>query len=551
MKKLTALSAIFLAAAMLLGGCAEANGTRNGVTVTKTQLPATAILGDIACDFPLLDKTVSLNIMITQYSNIAPEDVFVWKKYEQMTNVHAVWTGVSKKDRSEAVYTALANKAKLNLIMRCKISATTLTQYGESGLILDLAKDKLLENYAPNCWAYLQSHPDALASITNPDGSIYALPQINSGAELRVSRKIFVNKKWLENVNMSLPTTTEELYTLLKAFKEQDANGNGDATDEIPLCSAEWLSVKEAFYGAFGLANRGIHNTVVDCDEETGAARLMNASDDYKAYLEYFNRLYSEGLLDKSVFSITTAEWENNAKNDRIGMFVSTNLAGLPANLSDNWVAADEALEGPNGDKMWSAIRANFHSTGAAIIPSTCENPELVLRWLDYFWTDEGTLFYHMGTEGETFIANDDGTYDYTTAIYDEITSSGKTFDDIVAQYSPYPGGSNPMVEVAPYFAGGEMADVPAAAALKLFEYGPSEYWPCFTFTAEENERLNVLQSDISKYCSTATNDFITGVTPLTEWDKYTSQLAQMGQDELVSIYQTAIDRYNALKSNS
>ena len=168
----------------------------------------------------------------------------------------------------------------------------------------------------------------------------------------------------------------------------------------------------------------------------------------------------------------------------------------------DNWVAIEEALEGPGGDKLWAPIRANFHSTGAAVIPATCSDPELVLRWLDYFRTDEGTLFYHMGVENETFVAKEDGTYDYVPAIYDEMAAENATFDETVAKFSPYPGGGNPMVEVAPYFRGGEMAPVPAATARALFPYGPQEYWPAFTFTAEETETLNALTSDIEKFCT-------------------------------------------------
>ncbi len=107
----------------------------------------------------------------------------------------------------------------------------------------------------------------------------------------------------------------------------------------------------------------------------------------------------------------------------------------------------------------------------------------------------------------------EDGSYDYAPKIYDEINSGSKSFDDVVATYSPYPGGGNPTVEIAPYFRGGEMADIPAQAARKLFEYGPKEYWPSFTFTPEENEQLNVYQSDITKYCSAMQIDFITGTT--------------------------------------
>ena len=456
-------------------------------------------------------------------------------------------TAVRKNERDERVHLALANKNALDLIMRCKLSAERLNQYGRSGLILDLAKDDLLRRYAPNCWAYLQSHADALASVMNPDGSIYALPQINSGAELRVSRKLFINKTWLENVNMKLPTTTEELYVLLKAFGEQDANGNGDINDEIPLCSPDWLSIQEAFFGAFGLADRGLHNQVTDWDEKNERVRLIAAADGYKAYLEYFNRLYSERLLDNYMFTLTQEQWVNNAREDRIGAFVSTNLAALPADKTDNWLAVGEALEGPYGDKLWSAVRANFHSTGAALIPSACKKPELVLRWLDYFWTDEGTLFYHMGTENETYTRGADGSYDYMPYIYDEMKNENKSFDDVVAQYSPYPGGSNPTVEIAPYFMGGEMASLPAEAARSLFEYGPSEYWPSFTFTPEENERLTILNSDISKYCASARVDFIKGARPFSEWDEYLSQLERLGKRELLEIYQAAADRYHAL----
>lgn len=44
-----------------------------------------------------------------------------------------------------------------------------------------------------------------------------------------------INKQWLDNLKLEVPATTDELYTVLKAFKEQDANGNGDSKDEIPM----------------------------------------------------------------------------------------------------------------------------------------------------------------------------------------------------------------------------------------------------------------------------------------------------------------------------
>lgn len=543
--------AVLLIFSLTLSLCGCDKEKNNGVNVTDSLDGKDSLVGNIPCEFPLVSEKTTLNFLSFRSCDTEFDDIYVWNKYEEMTGVDINWTTTSRHEREEAVYTALMNKTDVDLIMRCKIPSSTLYQYGKNGLILDLNKDDMLKNYAPNCWAYLQSHPTTLASVINPDGSIYALPQVNSGAELRVSVKMYINKEWLERVHMNVPTTTEELYEVLKAFRDNDANGNGDPEDEIPMSPQDWINLRYGLSGAFGIMNRGYHNTTIDCDESTGKVRLTAASDEYKSFLEYCNRLYEEGLIDSNIFSMTKEEWNNNAINDRIGVYLSTNLSAFPADKVDNWVGINEALEGPDGVKEWNAIRADFHSTGNAIIPSTCKNPELVLKWLDYFWTDEGTLFYHMGIEGETFVANDDGTYNYVDDIYNEIKESNASFDEIVSKYTPYPGGGNPTVEIAPYFMGGEMADVPATTARALFEYGPREYWPSFTFTDDENERLSLISSDINKYCDGMQQEFVTGTTSLDDWDDYISQMDSFEVDEYLSIYQSALERYENMETSS
>ena len=531
------------AACALLAGCSGAP-PQTAATAAPTDRPA--LVGDLPVSFPLASSKKTLKILITGYNGRDQEEVYVWRQYEKMTGVDARWDTVTKEQRAEVVHNALTNKQQYDLILRCKLSATRLLGYGNSGLILDLAKDGLLEKNAPNCWAYLQSHPDTLASVMNPDGSIYAIPQVNSGAELRVAQKLFINKVWLERVGGKLPTTTDELRDLLTLFKELDANGNGDPSDEIPLC-ADWNGLKMALYGAFGLANRGFHNDVVDSDPLTGNARWIEGSAQYRRFLAYTRDLYADGLLDKTLFSISNEQMTGNIANDRVGAFVMTNLALVPASRAGDWVAVGEALTGPDGDRLWSAIRANFHSTGAAVLPAACADPALALRWLDYFWTDEGTLFYHMGVEGETYAARGDGTYDYLPAIYEEMAAKNLSFDDVVSAYSPYPGGSNPTVEIAPYFMGGEMAEIPASAARSLMAYGPEEYWPSFSFTREESATLDAVSGDLSKYCASMRADFVTGASSLNEWDDYTARLEQMGVADMLRVYQAAIDRYRAL----
>ena len=74
--------------------------------------------------------------------------------------------------------------------------------------------------------------------ITSPDGEIYGLPQVNECYHCFYAQRAWINQDWLDNVGMGVPETTEQLLDVLMAFKEQDANGNGDPDDEIPLAGA-------------------------------------------------------------------------------------------------------------------------------------------------------------------------------------------------------------------------------------------------------------------------------------------------------------------------
>lgn len=87
-------------------------------------------------------------------------------------------------------------------------------------------------------------------AITAPDGNIYALPSINDCYHCSMAQKMWIYKPWLDKLGLDVPTTTDELYTVLKAFKDKDPNGNGKA-DEVPLTGAPrgsgWYSSIDAF----------------------------------------------------------------------------------------------------------------------------------------------------------------------------------------------------------------------------------------------------------------------------------------------------------------
>ncbi|NLP34285.1 MAG: extracellular solute-binding protein [Clostridiales bacterium] len=549
MKRIFALLlCITLISASFYGCGKKEEAPTNTKTETGSEVSSSTDSASNIGKFPISEEKITLDIIVTRGSQQPSwNDIYVWKKYEEMTNIYINWIEVSSSERSEKISTALASGDMPDVFLRCKVSASDLLLYGEQGLFVDLTENDMLQTYAPNYWNYLSKYADTRASVQYPSGAIYAFPQVNDGPELRVSRKVFFNKNWLDRLGLELPRTTEEFYNVLKAFKEQDANGNGDPNDEIPMSTGDFAAFQDSFLGAFGLSNRGQQNQIVDWDIENNKPRLIAGSDDYKNMLQFMNRLYTEGLIDQELFTMDGANFLTKAEDDRIGCFAFANLSSVPSDTTENWVGLEEALEGPDGHKLWAPVRAHFHSTGAAVISSTNEHLEETLQWLDYFWSDEGNLFYHYGDVGVTAVAKDDGSYDWTDEIYDKMTGS-VTFDEVVSSYTPYVGGNNPVVEVWSYFGGGETQPIPAQTARNLFKYGTDVYWPSFTFTTEENDQLTPIQTDINKYIQSARTEFIIGTRSFDTWDSYLADLDKMGLSTMLEIYGAAIERFENMQ---
>ena len=115
-----------------------------------------------------------------------------------------------------------------------------------SGLFMDMTE--LIEKNAPNVQTMFEEVPDTKVLATSKEGKIYGIPKYQ-GKWPKTNTTMFINKTWLDNLGLEVPTTFTELEEVLKAFKEKDANGNGDAGDEIPLDFNGW------FGGAYSVVN--------------------------------------------------------------------------------------------------------------------------------------------------------------------------------------------------------------------------------------------------------------------------------------------------------
>lgn len=492
---------------------------------------------------PIVDDEIEMDFFAGHAATTADDwnDVLILNEYEDMTNIDIEWEQVQTDGLEEKRNLALSSKTLPDAFYGSYLPISDLQKYGKQETLIPL--NDLIDEYAPNLKAIFEENPDIEKGVTFPDGNIYSLPTIYSPDFLSnlIGAKPWINKEWLDELGMDNPETTDELYEYLKAVKETELNGSGE-NDEIPLGSVSMDRIIHWVAGAFGIGNKGnVLNPLMDEDPDTGDLRFYPTSDNYKEMLEYLNKLYSEELIEQSIYSLETDQFLANGSDNLYGATQFFNPIELFGEEVGQDFVGGKALEGPHGDKMYTGVTSPVNELGSFAITSDNEHPAATVRWMDYFYGDDGAKLFNMGVEGETYEETEDGP-----ELMDKITDSdeGLTTTQEMAKYLIAPGGGHPGIIKEEYFNGSEVSEDDLEVADDLESYLPEEIWPRFTYTEDESKELESLE-DISKYVDEMKDKFISGKESFSEWDKYLDELDKMGLDDFMEIQEEALERYH------
>lgn len=490
---------------------------------------------------PIVDEPITLTMFTgksAQNVNSDWNDILIWNEYEDMTNIKLEWKDQVQTDSLEEKRNlALAGGTLPDVFYLASMPTTDLYKYGQQGVFVKL--NDLIDEYAPNLKKLMEKDPSIKKAITFPDGNIYSLPSVVSEdfTSVRIASRPWF--KWLDEVGMDVPETTDEFYEYLKAVKEKDPRGDGTS---IPYGGTSMGELVSWLAGSFGIQNKGVRNGSIDLDpEDENKIRFYPITDEYKELLEYVHKLYSEELIEQNIFSI---EWGQYLANASEGVYGST-IFYDPVELFGEEIGKEyesgSALKGPNGHQMFTKVSPTVVSIGNFVITKENPNPAAAVRWMDYFYSDEGATLYYMGIEGETYEVTDDGEYVYTDKILN--SPEGLTFEQELAKYLTWLGGPMGIIKEE-YFQGSEAAPASLEAAKKIEPYIPDEIWPAFTYTEEENKFLSSTGTDISKYVAEMQDKFISGDVPFSKWDDYVQTLESMQLEKYMEIQQAAYERY-------
>ncbi|WP_107841028.1 extracellular solute-binding protein [Metasolibacillus meyeri] len=509
------------------GGSNEANATGNLENLNETGMP-------------IVKEQINVNGFAAKF--FASQDwsnLMLWQEYEKMSNIHINWTTVQTEALAEKKNLLLAAGDYPDIFFASAFSRTDLIKYGQQGVFIAL--NDYIDKYAPNFKKVLEEYPSVKQGITMADGNIYGFPTIYDPKfdSLRVGAP-WINQEWLDNLGLKSPETTEELYQVLKAFKEQDPNGNG-IQDEQGWGTGYGIRQHINFLrGTFGLNKQGTMNINLDFKPGTEEFRFVPTTDEYKQLLQFLNRLYSEGLINQDVFTTEPQKFAAEAAKGTFGMLSEVD----PKELFklDNYVGA-QVLEGPNGDRRYTAMSNGLGNLGMFVITDKAKDPVAMVRWIDHLYGQEGTKMFFMGFEGVTYEEDAEGNFKYL----DTITNNpdGKNLDQAISDYLTWPGGYYPGIVTQKYFQGAEAKENSLKNAAQVMPYAlnDDDIIPGLNFTLEENDQIVTILTDIQTYIDEMAANFITGKASFDKWDEYTKTIEKMGLEKYMKVAQSAYDR--------
>ena len=152
--------------------------------------------------FPLVTEKATLKVMIPSNSlveNFETNEFTKW--YEEKTNVHIEWIIVPQQSASEKLNLMLASGDYPDIIMGMGVSAAQQMIYGKQGVFLPL--NDYIDEYSVNFKKVLEERDYLKASISAPDGNIYALPEVNECYHCSMAQKLWINQDWLDALRSS------------------------------------------------------------------------------------------------------------------------------------------------------------------------------------------------------------------------------------------------------------------------------------------------------------------------------------------------------------
>ena len=552
MKKLLVL---VLAVAMLL----------SGVSALADWQPEAKLDEDLSA-YKLCDNfgDIKLTIAVTDHASISSWEDNAWTKWvEDVTNVDLEFKLIPYESRAEQLGLILASGDYPDVFMMCGMTDNLISKYGvDEGMFLPL--NDLIETKCNFINKIFEEYPGSKGLITQLDGNIYSLPVVNECYHCTAATKFWINQTWLDNLGLEMPTTLEELRAVLEAFRDQDANGNGDPSDEIPMAGDNqdgWhTNVELPILSAFTFYDLNLDNTAMNNPEafgmylEDGAITTPFDKDEFKQGVQYVADMVKDGLIYEGSFTQDLAGLTQIAEDGRLGAAPAGYI--MFANLGGDIYRQYRPvmpLTGPNGYASMMSFPHDSVADHGYVISADCANPEAAFMIGDLMYSYAATMRGYYGRYGE----------EWTDAQEGEVGINGEPAKyHLLKPWQESEPQSYCILQMVTSFRDaafrlGEPSDpnvdLYSGEGLETLLYQVTHDYKPYTsdekmippikFTAEENEEMSIIKTNVASTIKQNMVAFFNGTkTVEADYDAFLSDLEAQGLGKLVEMYQTAYD---------
>lgn len=572
MMKMKQVVGLLLAAAMttgLLAACGNKEATESVVKESESikasseqkesEAASTEVVETEEATGRISEETITITLGgVSDFADNVWNNTFQFAEYEERLGLKFDATTYSSEEWKTKFSLMLASDELPDMIANVSLNAQQVAEYGKDGYFLDISQ---YMDIMPNFCAALEEYPEYYAAIADEDGAIYALAKLNTNPPMaNMGDPCYFRKDWCENLGLEVPTSIDELYEVLVAFKEQDADGDGDASNEVPFLFRSNDLIEDVMMRSFGIyTNDGNYCTVV----EDGKVVLMNITENFKEYVRFMNKLYKEGLMNEDAAVMTSEQKTYVHQNDLAGIY-STWSSASGGTLSKEEQVAMHTMVGSFTSEynpepvvvVGNTVSSDFKWA----VSATTEYPEEICKFIDYLFTEEGFLSQRFGYADAQFETKEiAGVMVADYGKYAENWTGSTSYDFTVRAVNAFTicnmavgGSTDVLVNVSDddLYNNTEVIECGGINTLKerLIRSGvklvPTSF-PNLKYTEAELKERSILYTDVVNYLKTAKDEFIFGAKDIDkEWDNYIATLKQMGLDRLLEIEQDAYDRY-------
>ena len=566
MKKLLALLLCLVMVASVIAGCGP---TANQPDNTGDQGGATGDDTNPAVRDTLPDPSeITINIGIPDQGSVEDYDtnaLTLWLEEQTGYDIEFTKYMPSENDYKTKLSTQMVDGKPLpDMLLGFNLGRSYYQDLGEDDYLVDLKQFFEDEELSGAWWDRLEELPEETqnfikSKLYSDDGEhIWALPSTDYSEYDSLENTMFINKTWLDELQLEVPTDRDSLYKVLKAFKTQDPNGNGKP-DEYPILSGignmfggdpvDWIINTYMF-----------HNDSLWRVGEDGQVYLPYFSDEYREALIYINKLVDEGLLDESCWTFSTDNLKGMLAADlqTVGAFCGHPTLVFAAENEGiyNWI--------PLNNFGYTPIRTGSYEF-TSFITTDCEYPEAAWNVYMLLCSEEGSFRVRYGQKDVDWVDADAGSksflgYDAKIKVLNEslwmANANTQCWNKVtgvtmgIGTENEYCQLSDDSTEWTKYKM--DLMKQTYDAHMKGNEKRPDNVISYqIVYTAEEEEIIDVWRANIqslitqarTSFCrGTSTNGKYTNPADDAQWAAYKQQAIDDGYEEWRSMAQAVYD---------